>query len=358
MKTRGAIDLYLPKRLAYHLKIILVSVLGAIIIKISSGPELLNQGTLFAFLMLVFQLEFFIWLGTKFFSKLTYTTPNEYVRKAIIRLILFFLLAFFISILIFVLFIIAIFLINNEDISQLMPHILKTEYKGFLIGAGSGYLFGSLAFFYFQWIDSLKREQKQREEKLIFQYETLKNQVNPHFLFNSLNTLSSLVSKDAKLSEEFIQKFSSIYRYILGNTNHDDVNLQQEINFVKDYFYLQKVRDNGKIEMKINAKNAENYRILPISLQMLVENAFKHNIATRKEPLIISIDLNEQERIVTVSNHLRPKTQIEESSKIGLNNLSERNKLMTGREIEIIQSESDFIVHVPLKKDDDESNNH
>jgi len=358
MKTRGAIDLYLPKRLAYHVKIILVSVLGAIIIKISSGSELLYQGTLFAFLMLVFQLEFFIWLGAKFFSKLTYTTPNEYVRKAIIRLILFFLLAFFISIIIFVLFTIAIFLINNEDISQVMPHILKTEYKGFLIGAGSGYLFGSLAFFYFQWIDSLKREQKQREEKLIFQYETLKNQVNPHFLFNSLNTLSSLVSKDAKLSEEFIQKFSSIYRYILENKDLDHVNLRKELEFVKDYFFLQKVRDDGKIELNINIEDPDNYLILPISLQLLVENAFKHNMATRKEPLIISIDLNEQDRIITVSNHLKPKTQIGESSRIGLANLSERNKLFTGREVEIIQSDSEFIVHVPLKRNDDESINH
>ncbi len=358
MKTRGAIDLYMPRRWAYHTKIIIVSALGSVFVKLFSGEAIWDQGTLFLFIMLGFQLEFFIWLGTKFFSNITYTSPNEYARKAIIKLILFFLFAFFISVLIVVLFSSIQYLINGEDLKLLIPHILKIEIKGFLIGAGGGYLFGSLVFFYFEWTDALKREQKQREEKLIFQYETLKNQVNPHFLFNSLNTLSSLVSKNANLSEEYIQKLSAIYRYILENKDLDHVNLRKEIDFIKDYFYLQKVRDDGKIELNINIKDSDNYLILPISLQLLVENSFKHNIATRKEPLIITIDLNEQDRIITVSNHLKPKTQIEESPKIGLANLSERIKLFTGREIEIIQSDSEFIVHVPLKKSDDESINH
>jgi LytS/YehU family sensor histidine kinase len=128
------------------------------------------------------------------------------------------------------------------------------------------------------------------------------------------------------------------------------VNLKKELNFVKDYFYLQKVRDDGKIELEVNIKNPERYVILPISLQLLIENAFKHNIATRENPLKIVIDLNEQNDTVSVSNTLRPKTRIEESSKLGLANLSERSKLITGHEIEICESESEFKVIVPLKK--------
>jgi LytS/YehU family sensor histidine kinase len=243
-----------------------------------------------------------------------------------------------------------VFMINGQDLSSFIPQLLETETKGFLIGAGSGYLFGALIFFYFQWVDALKREQKLKEEKLIFQYETLKNQVNPHFLFNSLNTLSSLVSKDVELSEQYIHKLSSIYRYILDNKDLDHVSLKQEIDFVQDYFYLQKVRDDGKIDMEIDVKDPENYLILPISLQMLVENAFKHNIATREDPLKIVIKLNEPSSTIFVSNTFRPKTLIEKSSKLGLSNLSERIKLMSGREIEIVKSDKKFTVHVPLKK--------
>jgi sensor histidine kinase YesM len=358
MKNRKLIDLYLPPRWGYHARIFLASAIGALLVKTISGTELFDGGTLHAFILLFIQFEFFIWLGGKFFANIRYTNVNEYVKRAVLRLILFFIVAFIISSVIYLLTMIFSFIINGQDLRLLIPHVLKTESPGFLIGAGSGYLLGALIFFYIQWVEALKREQKLKEEKLVFQYETLKNQVNPHFLFNSLNTLSSLVSRDAELSEKYILKLSSIYRYILENKDHDHVNLKEEIEFVQDYFYLQKVRDDGKIDLKLEVSDPGKYLILPISLQLLVENAFKHNIATREEPLIVQILLDEQDKTISVSNNLKPKTQIEESPKVGLSNLSARNKLITGRDIEIIDSGNEFTVHVPLKSLKDESTNY
>ncbi len=341
--------MYLPRKLAYHIKIFLASVIIVVIWKSLVRESFFDQGGVVMFVLLIIQFELFIWLGQKFFSNITYTTVKEYTKRALVRLALFFLVAFVISCIIFISVVSLSLLFSGLNPVTHLPNLLKTEYQGFLIGAGMGYLFGSMIFFYVQWVEALNNMQRLKEEKLIFQYETLKNQVNPHFLFNSLNTLSSLVSKDVKLSEIYIQKLSTIYRYILENKDLDHINLKNELDFVIDYFYLQKVRDDGKIDLKVNIKDPENYEILPISLQLLVENAFKHNAATRENPLKIEVSINEVKRTVSVSNNLKPKTQISESSKLGLDNLSERNKLLTGREIEIIQTEEEFKVTIPLK---------
>lgn len=358
MKTRKLIDLYLPPKWGYHARIFLASVIFAISVNIINNNGIMDQGSVIMFILLFIQLEFFLWLGTVFFARMAYSTINEYVKKSIGRLILFFGLAFVISTIFYVSVMVIVALINGQDLQQLFADMIKYEAKGFLIGTGSGYLIGTLIFFYFQWIDALKREQKLKEEKLIFQYETLKNQVNPHFLFNSLNTLSSLVSKDPEQSEEYIQKLSAIYRYILENKDHDHINLKKEMDFVKDYFFLQKVRDDGKIELDIDVPGPERYEILPISLQMLVENAFKHNMASREDPLRISIRLLENENAISVENNMRPKTIIEDSSGLGLANLSARNKLVSGREVQILTSEDAFTVLIPLKQHQHESSDH
>ena len=117
------------------------------------------------------------------------------------------------------------------------------------------------------WQTSLRREQKFREEKLIFQNETLKTQINPHFLFNSLNTLSALVVAQPLVAEEFIHRLSAIYRYILENSSKDRVPLNEELSFIKDYFYLHKIRDDGKILLDIRVDESDKSEILPVSLR-------------------------------------------------------------------------------------------
>jgi LytS/YehU family sensor histidine kinase len=205
---------------------------------------------------------------------------------------------------------------------------------------------GAVIFIVLLWQTSLKREQKLREEKLIFQNETLKNQVNPHFLFNSLNTLSALVSTQPEVAEEFINRLSSIYRYILENSSKDRVPLAVEISFISDYFYLHKIRDDGKIELEILINDPDNYEILPVSLQILVENAVKHNKATRESPLKISIYI--ENKHVVVKNNLQKMGVQLPSTKIGLKNLAQRVNLITGKVLIIDETHTDYIVKIPL----------
>ncbi len=293
------------------------------------------------------QLEIFIWLGAWFFKSSKVDSP-DFKKKMVLRLIFFYVLVLVVSIIFFMMVYAIQYAIHFDDYSQFFNTLLNMEMKGFFIATFIGFTLGAVFFFYIQWTEAVDRAQKLREEKLIFQYETLKSQVNPHFLFNSLNSLSSLVQKDPELSEQYIQKLSTIYRYILENENKELVTLSAEIEFVKNYFYLQKIRDEEKIEMKMELNKTENIEILPVSLQLLVENALKHNSATRKQPLEIVIHFEGLDKIV-VRNNLQKKTQLTNSSKIGLKNLKERSRLILNRDIEVLETADEFVVKIPVK---------
>jgi LytS/YehU family sensor histidine kinase len=194
----------------------------------------------------------------------------------------------------------------------------------------------------------LRREQKFREEKLIFQNETLKSQVNPHFLFNSLNTVSSLIQTNPDKAEQFINNLSSVYRYILENGQKDKVPIQSELDLTNKYFDLHRVRDEEKITLSIDYTDADSYQILPVSLQILIENAIKHNIATRENPLKISICFEGQ--YIVVKNNLQVKATQLKSTGIGLKNLAERVRLISGKDLIIEEDDNSFIVKIPLLK--------
>jgi len=213
-------------------------------------------------------------------------------------------------------------------------------------GTTLGFVFAIAFFIFIQWQSALKREQKLREENLIFQNETLKNQVNPHFLFNSLNTLSSLISTQPEIAENFTNRLSSIYRYILENISKDRVALEAELSFIKDYFFLHKIRDNEKIELEIKIDEPNKSEILPVSLQILVENAIKHNKATREEPLKIKIFMEGD--MIIVKNNLQKMASKIKSTEVGLKNLSDRVKLASGKDLVIEETDNYFLVKVPL----------
>ncbi|MBK6281856.1 MAG: histidine kinase [Draconibacterium sp.] len=293
------------------------------------------------------QLEIFIWLGAWFFKSTKVDSP-DFKKRIVIRLLVFYVSVLVVSIIFFLMIYAIQYAIYFDDFSQFYTNLRNLELKGFFIATFIGFTLGAVFFFYVQWAEAVDRTQKLREEKLIFQYETLKSQVNPHFLFNSMNSLSSLVRKDPDLSEQYIQKLSTIYRYILENENKELVPLSAEIEFVKNYFYLQKIRDEEKIELKMELNRSENIDILPVSLQLLVENALKHNSATRKQPLEITIHFEGLDKIV-VRNNLQKKTQLNGSSKIGLKNLKERSRLILNRDIEILETADEFVVKIPVK---------
>lgn len=335
------------QKVIWHLKVVAGAIFISLVFSLVLQKQLFHSALPSMLLLTFVQLELFIWLGTLFFQSIKIEEP-KYSQKIVGRLLLFYLSVLGISFLMFLVIYTYHFIKNGTNFSLYITGITSIEMKSFFIAALVGFAFGAIFFFYSQWADALNRFQKLKEEKLIFQYETLKNQVNPHFLFNSINTLSSLVNNNPELSEKFIQKLSSVYRYVLENKDKEMVSLSTELEFVKDFFYLQKIRDQEKIELKIEAKENEDVLILPVSLQMLVENALKHNSATRKDPLEIIIHFEGVDKLV-VRNRLQKKSQLENSSKIGLKNLNERCRLILNREIEVQETPDEFVVKVPVK---------
>jgi len=197
--------------------------------------------------------------------------------------------------------------------------------------------------------EKIKKEQLERA-KAEAELEALKNQIDPHFIFNSLNTLSHLIENDPEKAKLFNESLADVYRYILQNKSRDLVLLREEINFLHDYFLLLKIRFEKAVQMNVflDEQLQNEYLIPPISLQTLIENAIKHNEFSDATPLIIMINLNNNE--LMVRNEVKRKTLRKASSKIGLSNLNERYKLITDKEIVIEQNDKDFVVSLPVLK--------
>lgn len=196
----------------------------------------------------------------------------------------------------------------------------------------------------------LETERLQKENAQ-FQFEMLKRQLNPHFLFNSLNVLSALISSDTEKAQNFIDEFSSVYRYTLDVIDKKVIELKEEIEFVKSYLFLQSIRFENAVnfEIKIDAEKLE-YFVPPLALQTLLENAFKHNKADLEHPLRISI-LNENDYLVVINN-LQPKSTFGASSKIGLRNLEKRYKFLTGDIPSFSVTKDEYIAKIPIIKMD------
>jgi hypothetical protein len=197
--------------------------------------------------------------------------------------------------------------------------------------------------------DKLKTEQLERS-KVEAELQALKNQVDPHFIFNSLNTLSYLIDKDVIKAKLFNENLADVYRYILQNKGRDLVLLREEIDFVSDYFSLLKIRYEEAVQLmnSIEEPALEQYLIPPISLQVLVENAIKHNEFNDLFPMRIEIEMKAEQ--IIISNEKRRKTVRKMSSKIGLLNLNERYKLVTNQPVSIENTPGRFKVTLPLLK--------
>jgi sensor histidine kinase YesM len=186
-----------------------------------------------------------------------------------------------------------------------------------------------------------------RAEYLRSRYEALKNQVDPHFLFNSLNTLNSLIKIDADKAQEYVQQLSYVFRYTLQNA--EVITLEEELKFTRAYCHLMKIRygNNLDFEYLIDPKLYDRL-IIPLSLQTLVENAIKHNVVSNRQPLKVKIEGDGE--AIKVSNPIQLKKEAESGEKIGLVNLAERYKLMWKKEIVAARNGNIFEVTVPLMK--------
>lgn len=192
------------------------------------------------------------------------------------------------------------------------------------------------------------RAEQVKKEAIQTQFTALKNQVNPHFLFNNLSILASLVEVNPTLSLEFINQLAKTYRFILEQHESDSIKLADEVGFMNAYTFLLQIRFRGKlvIELVISKEQAQLYRIAPLTLQLLIENAVKHNHMSVEEPLRVSIQIVND--YLLVSNPIRLRSQMEESTQVGLKNIQERYRLLTDRPVRIGHLGGLFVVEIPL----------
>ena len=205
------------------------------------------------------------------------------------------------------------------------------------------------ALYYYARLKHAEKEKEQLEkEKLWAQLENLNQQVPPHFLFNTLNSLSSLITEDPVEADRYLNEMSKVYRYLLDNNRHELVTLQTEIKFIHSFYQLLKLRYDKGIELTCQIpEQYNNYQLPPLTLQLLVENAVKHNITSRNQPLQIEITVTENERLV-IKNNLQRKVEKPVSHKIGLNNIAVKYQLMQQEEIIVKEEHGYFIVSLPL----------
>jgi sensor histidine kinase YesM len=180
-------------------------------------------------------------------------------------------------------------------------------------------------------------------------FMALKKQLDPHFLFNSLNTLNSLIKVDADKAQEYIQQLSFVFRYTLQSK--EIITLEEELKFTQAYCHLMQIRYGASLQFIVNVNESHYPRLIaPLSLQTLVENAIKHNVASNKQPLGVTIITVDSPPAIIVSNPIQPKIDTESGEGIGLSNLSERYRLLWNREIAIRNTGSSFEVEIPLIK--------
>ncbi|PLK42179.1 sensor histidine kinase [Emticicia sp. TH156] len=193
----------------------------------------------------------------------------------------------------------------------------------------------------------IKAEQSQKEAAKA-QLAALRNQVNPHFLFNSLSILSSLVEVDTGLSVQFINRLSKAYRYVLEQRDAEQVLLRTELDFIDSYTFLLSIRFDEHLQVRVNVSDSDRdrYQIAPLTLQLLIENAIKHNQLLDDEPFIVRIDC--QDEYLIVANPLQPRPQSDESMGVGLSNIISRYRLLSNRPVWVGEVGGDFVVKIPL----------
>lgn len=200
--------------------------------------------------------------------------------------------------------------------------------------------------FLLNWQQSKIDAERLQRENIAGKYEALKNQVNPHFLFNSLNALTNLVYEDQDKAVKFIKQLSEVYRYVLDTRDQEIVSLEQEIKFLESYIYLQQIRFENRlnVDMKITDRSVF---VTPLALQMLIENAIKHNIVSADDPLKIQV-YQENGHLVVENNLQRKEVLGELSAGVGLENIVKRYELLTEKKVEIVNGPEKFIVKLPL----------
>lgn len=227
---------------------------------------------------------------------------------------------------------------HDDKVTIVVEALLIT----FLISA----IYASVSFF-IQWKADLQRAQALEKANLEARFETLRNQVNPHFLFNALNTLLMMVN-DNPAASKYVESLSEFMRFMLNTREKEVVLLRDELKIARQYVFIQESRFGGKLTVSFNVpESCFHFAIPPLSLQMLLENALKHNVVSKDNPLLVKI-FTENNQYLVVENNVQPKIEKEPSTGVGLENIRNRYLFLTGKEVMVENVNSTFIVKLPL----------
>ncbi len=229
------------------------------------------------------------------------------------------------------------------------PCTFQMMARGYLIGLVPTILvimaYESVCFFH-SWKEKVQEAEALARTQLVSQLEALKSQLDPHFLFNSLNALASLID-DNEPAQQYLSRLADVYRYVLLSKDKDTVSLKEEMEFVDSFLYLAKVRFRQGLEVKKSIpEELLSRKVAPLGIQLLVENALKHNAITQNQPLQIEIFADGD--YIRVKNEIRPRAHLEYSSRLGLKNILERYKILSNKPVEIMNDQIQFEVGLPL----------
>lgn len=269
-------------------------------------------------------------------------------RFSLKRLLIGFVSSFFTSI--FAIFLLRIFeevVINKKTLDDFLANEHAGNYLVATIITFIVTLVAHLVYFYRSYQENRVKQQKIIAGTASAKFESLKNQIDPHFLFNSLNVLSSLIEENPENAQKFTSSLSKIYRYVLEQRDKELVSIEEELTFAKTYMNLLKMRFENSIFYELPAKvNNPEAKIVPLSLQLLLENTVKHNVVSEKKPLHIRIF--ERDNCLIVQNDYQKKDVLKDRQGVGLQNIISRYAILTDRKVRITQNEKEFTVELPL----------
>jgi two-component system, LytTR family, sensor kinase len=287
-----------------------------------------------------------IWVGNRFimiYSRMRYPLFNEVRRRIIFQSVLMVIFT----------------LISNIILGKLFDKVFRADgpisLTDIIIHSNSAALFCTIMviavyesiYFMNQLRQAVQESEKLKRETISAELSALKTQVNPHFLFNNLNTLASLIPEDPKVAVDFVQQLSKLYRHILEVKDEPVIALREELDVMQAYAFLLQTRFGNNLDVAINVPEEKlDKKIVPLSLQILMENAIKHNVVSVDRPL--RIEVIAQNGKLVVSNNLQKKNQISESTGIGLENIRNRYRLFGNGQVEVSDSGSSFTVSIPL----------
>ena len=243
---------------------------------------------------------------------------------------------------------VTIVIINGSPIDSFINDKFAANYYifGLIVTLIVSLIFHTI-FFYKALTEKKVKEQQIVAKTETAKYESLKSQIDPHFLFNSLNVLTSLIGENPKQAEKFTTKLSKVYRYVLEQKSKDIIQLDEELQFAKIYMELLKMRFEDAVTFEIPEKASNpTLKIIPLSLQLLLENAIKHNAVSEENPLKVVI--SEENGYLKVTNNYNPKTTLEKGTKVGLKNIIDRYGLITLKKVVVENTAKNFTVQIPL----------